>query len=89
MSDTKQQMRQFLLKEIEPKRTALGIPAEEINDSFELVGSGIVDSLGFIELVGAMESEFNFEMDFEELDPAQFTTLGGFLSCAADCANPS
>ena len=46
----------------------------------DLVGSGIMDSLAFLELVAALESEFNVDaLDFAELDPERFTTPRGLI----------
>ena len=36
----------------------------------------MIDSLGFIELVAAIEDALEIEIDFEGIDPDQITTLG-------------
>ena len=52
----------------------------------DLIGSGILDSLAFLELVAALESEFNVELDFAELDPERFTTPRGLIEAVeASC----
>ncbi len=45
-------------------------------DDLDLRGSGMIDSLGFIELVAAIEDSLEIEIDFEGIDPDQITTLG-------------
>lgn len=86
MSNLEPQIREFILEELTPKLEALGIPRAEVTGDFDLVGSGVLDSLAFIEFVGAVEDRFKFEMDFEDLDPAEFTIMDGFLRCALENA---
>jgi len=83
MTELEQKIRDFVLEELKPKLEILEISSDSIDDQFDLVDSGAIDSLGFIELVGAVESEFSFEMDFEELDPSEYTNFHGFVRCAA------
>jgi acyl carrier protein len=80
--NTKAQMREFVLSSIKEKLDLLGIDASQINDDTSLTDSGIVDSMGFVELVGNVEDKFGYEIDLDEFDPEEFTTLGGFLKCA-------
>jgi len=46
----------------------------------DLVSSGILDSLDFLELVSSLEGEFKIKVDFSVLDPEQFTTLDGLVA---------
>jgi len=54
----------------------------EIGDDFSLLESGLIDSLGFVDLVTDIEDTFDVEMDFGDLDPEEFTRLGGLVQCA-------
>ncbi len=45
-------------------------------DDLDLRDSGAIDSLGFIELVAAVEDALGIEVDFEAMDPDQITVLG-------------
>lgn len=49
----------------------------ELDLDVDLIGSGIFDSLAFLELVAMLEGEFRVELDFAELDPERFTTPRG------------
>ncbi len=51
-------------------------PVEERSDDFDLRAGGMIDSLGFIELIAAVEDELRIEIDFDDLDPEQITVLG-------------
>jgi acyl carrier protein len=46
------------------------------SDDLDLRDSGMIDSLGFIELVAAIEDALGVEIDFEAMDPDQITVLG-------------
>jgi acyl carrier protein len=49
---------------------------EEPADDFDLRAGGLIDSLGFIELIVAIEDEVGIELDFDDLDPEEITVLG-------------
>ena len=67
----------FLLK---PKLERLGIEERELTTGFDLVKSGFVNSLEFVELVTQMEKHFGIEIDFDkELESSDFTTFGGVI----------
>jgi acyl carrier protein len=61
---------------------ALGNPADDMN----LMESGLFDSLGFVELIAAIEEEFELEVDFADVDPETFTTVGGVVESAVRSA---
>jgi acyl carrier protein len=63
-----------------PKLERLGIEKKELTAGFDLVRSGFVNSLEFVELVTRLEKHFNIELDFENaLESTDFTTLGGLI----------
>ena len=76
------EMREFVLSCLRERLELLGMDPGEINDDISLTGSGLIDSMGFVELVGSFEDKFDYEIDLDEYDPEEFTTLGGFLRCA-------
>jgi acyl carrier protein len=58
----------------------IGIREEEIRDDFDLVRTGLMNSLEFVDLVSSLEKESGREIDFEEaLEKGDLTTLGGLL----------
>jgi acyl carrier protein len=46
-----------------------------IKDSDPLLESGIVDSMGVLEIVAFLESEFSFQISDEELVPENFKNI--------------
>ena len=55
---------------------AAGIAPGQLTDDLDLRSAGVMDSLGFLELVVDLERELGIELDFETLDPEQLTTVG-------------
>lgn len=79
MEDIKIKIRRFILKELKEKADDGGIAIEDINDKYDLIGSGLLDSFGFMGLLASIEQEFDIAVDFSELDPSEFSTLGGLV----------
>jgi acyl carrier protein len=71
-----EQIRAFMLDELNEPLRRLGLSAEELPDDFDLHGSGVIDSFGLIELIAAIEERFDISVDFEELDPDELTSIG-------------
>jgi acyl carrier protein len=58
--------------------------AEDLSDDCDLLLSGILNSLGLLELVTALSSHFNREINFEALDPEQMTIVGPLCKFVAE-----
>ncbi len=56
----------------------------DVPDDFDVLGAGILDSLGIVELIGEVERRFALEIDFGELDPDQLTVIGPFCRYVAE-----
>jgi acyl carrier protein len=50
--------------------------SSRIDDSTNLVAEGLVDSLGFIELIAELERRLDLEIDLVDMDPEQLTIVG-------------
>ena len=55
----------------------LGVTDLVLTDETRLLDVGVVDSVGFIELVLATEERFGVSLELDRHDPTEFTTLGG------------
>lgn len=64
-------IRQFVVEELTRERAQ-----DAITDEFPLLGGRALDSLGLLQLVSFLESEFDIEIRDEELVPANFGTIG-------------
>ncbi|GKQ50329.1 acyl carrier protein [Bradyrhizobium sp. Ce-3] len=51
-------------------------PLRDLPDDYDLLLSGALDSLGFVEMMMAAGEHFDREIDFENLDPEQMTLIG-------------
>jgi len=83
MSDRQQEIRAFLCDEIDRIAQEKGIDVPELDDGFNLLESGLVDSIGLLDLLTAVENRFSIQVDFSDLDPEEFTTLGGLAASLA------
>jgi acyl carrier protein len=78
-------VRIFLTDFIQRRMAAQGEdPLNELSDDCDLLLSGIIDSLGLLELVTAVNEHYGREIDFEDLDPDHMTIVGPFCDYVAD-----
>jgi len=81
----KSEVRVYLMSLLSERLALFDIKETEVNESFDLVKSGLLDSMAFVDLVADVEEHYDIEIDFENLadDPA-FTSLGGLLKIIMD-----
>jgi acyl carrier protein len=77
---TANEVRRFLLGYYASQLAARGLHVESVPDQFDLLTEGIVDSMGILDMVSAVEREIGFELDMQGLDAQQMTILGPFCS---------
>lgn len=51
----------------------------DIADNSNLIESGILDSMGFVSIIVAVEEKYQISADFEDADPEAFLTVGGLV----------
>jgi acyl carrier protein len=51
----------------------------DLTDNLDLVGSGIYDSMSFLDAIGEIEGRLGMEVDLADLDPDEYTRLGGLV----------
>jgi acyl carrier protein len=49
----------------------------DVKEDMDLIASGILDSIGFIELLVYVESITGKKIDLSDLDPEEFTSIKG------------
>ena len=79
-----EQVRALIIDILADDLAALGIDATAVNGAFDLRAEGVVDSLGFLELIAALEAELGVEIDFDDIDPAQLTVVEPLAAHVAD-----
>ncbi len=61
--------------------------AEDLADDFDVLEAGLIDSLGFLGLMLAMQESFGVGIDFDTLDPEVMTVVGPLCRFVAAQAN--
>ena len=78
----------FILELISEKLTVFNISRGEVNDDFDLVKSGLLDSMSFIDLMAEIEERFKLEIDYEKAaENDDFTAFGGLIQLIMDAEN--
>jgi acyl carrier protein len=72
----------FLFEKIRQKANKLDFTLDdEVNETFNITGSGLFDSMDFMNLIVEVEDKFGVDVDFSDYEPQVFTTVGGFVRC--------
>ena len=69
-------VRKFLLARYSEPITAMRLDVAQIPDDFDLLLAGIIDSFGILEMIGAIETEFQIQLDLALLDAEEITKIG-------------
>ncbi len=81
-------IRDFLVSLLLQKLTLQGRQLEnDITDDCDLLLTGLIDSLGLLELITELEKRYGLEIDFEKLDPENMTVVGPFCHYVAEKIN--
>ncbi len=80
------QVREYVLERLGGRLREGGFEPTTVADDFDLLRSGVVDSLGLLELIAEVNDHFGIDVDFEELDPEALTILGPFARHVASAA---
>ena len=74
------ELRKQVMELLRDKLQRIGIRENELGTSFDLVKSGLLNSIEFVDMVASLEKIYFHEIDFEQaLDSGEFTTLGGLI----------
>jgi len=72
------EIRKQLIELLKDKLQRLAISENELGDGFDLVKSGLLNSLEFVDMVASLEKIYDTEIDFEEgLNSGELTTVSG------------
>jgi len=75
-----QEIKELLMRYIDERLALFGIGKAEIDMNFDLVKSGLLDSMAFVDMISALEEEIKVQVDFEKLmDEERFTTFQGVI----------
>lgn len=60
-----------------------GVDVQDLNENTDLIATGVLDSVGFVEMLAYVEGLVGRPVDLSDIDPSEFTKLGGFCTYAA------
>jgi acyl carrier protein len=69
-------IRRFLMDKYREPIRAIGLIPEDLADDFDFLLNGVIDSFGILEMISAIEQEFQIELDLAALDAEQITIIG-------------
>jgi acyl carrier protein len=73
-------IKEIILDMLAGKLNRLGVARKEISNGFDLVRSGLVSSVEYVDMIAGLEKETGVVVDFEEfIDADDFTTVGGLM----------
>lgn len=80
-------VREFILRHLTDELRLQGraLP-DDLPDDYDLMLSGLIDSLGLLELMSSLAEFCGRDLDFEALDPDEMTVLGPLSRFVADSA---
>ena len=58
----------------------LGRTTDHLSDDDDFLQKGILDSFGYLDLIGALEDAFDLEIDIAELDEANMVKISGLTA---------
>ncbi len=73
---TSDEVRSFIIAHLGDAFKENGAATDQVKDDFDLLKMGIIDSIGFIGLISAVEDRFGIEIDFEDMDTDNLTVIG-------------
>ena len=71
-----EQVRSFILAKVHNSILEAGLDPAAIRDDFDMLTEGVIDSLGVVELITAIEQDLEVTIDFADLDPESLTVVG-------------
>lgn len=86
---TAPEIQAFLLRQYHAEITDLGMDPATISPDFDFLESGVVDSLGILDLISSIEQHFAITVDLEGLDAERLTILGPLCEYIAATGVPA
>ena len=80
MSFNEVTVRERIRTALTPRLTEMGLTQAYVGDGMSLTQSGVLDSFALMELIGRLEQDLHVELDFESVEPEQFTTVKGLAA---------
>ena len=85
--NTYNEIKKIIIEFISDDVERSGIKIEDIQDDFDLLQSGLIDSFKFIDLISLVEERSDIEIDLAELDAEGFSTISGLINSIIETNN--
>ena len=72
------EVRDLVLASLKERLRETGFEAAAVPDDLDLLESGVVDSMGLLEMISEVEERVGQELELEDLEPRDLTVLGRF-----------
>ena len=73
----------FILLSLDDRLRQIGYDSGSLPPDFDLLARGVIDSLGFLQLLGTLECRYGTSFDLSSLLPEQATRLDVLSACIA------
>ena len=78
------EVKQFIVGFFSDALQVAGIDPDELPDDMDLLQTGVIDSMGILEITIALEERFEVPIDLEELPADQLVAVGPLASFVAN-----
>jgi acyl carrier protein len=83
MNVTEADVRSFVLERLGPELREAGVDVATLGDETDLLATGVIDSLGVVELIAVVSDRYGIEDDWEDYDPDELVVIGPFCRYVA------
>ncbi len=71
-----EQVRDLILSRLRNSILEAGFDPAQVGDDFDLLTSGVTDSIGIVDLLASIEQYVGLPLDFSDMDPEDLTVIG-------------
>ena len=80
--------RKLVLELLHPALHRASMAPDDVDDSLNVIDSGLFDSIGFLDFVARIEDRAGAELELFDADPDVLTTVGGLIDLVAEATGP-
>lgn len=81
--------RQLILELAAPALTRADIEVADVDETFNLIDTGVFDSIEFLDFIARLEDRAGTQLDLFDADPDALTTIGGLVRLLEEATGPS
>jgi acyl carrier protein len=85
---SEQSIKALLLSCLESRIATMGLSRDDVTDDFDMRSEGLIDSMGFVELLAELEERLELPLDFGDLASENLTVVGPLCRHIASQVGP-